>query len=76
MPDQVTAHISGDDVAIDSVVVVRNGYIVFEEYPAFLYNEDITEWELICTGHNRLKLFGAWQNGFTAQELWALLSTA
>ena len=26
------------------------------------------EWKLICTGHNMLKLFGAWHKGLVRQE--------
>ena len=26
------------------------------------------EWQLICTGHNLLKLFGAWREGIVAGE--------
>lgn len=33
------------------------------------------EWKLICVGHNLLRLLGARQNGFAAQEFWARLST-
>jgi transposase len=29
------------------------------------------EWKVICTGHNLLKLFGAWKNGLVAAELLA-----
>ena len=29
------------------------------------------EWKVICTGHNLLKLFGAWKNGLIAAELLA-----
>ncbi len=29
------------------------------------------EWELICTGHNLLKLLGAWRQGIVGQETWA-----
>jgi transposase len=34
------------------------------------------EWQLICTGHNVLKLFGASNAGLVGQELWAELSVA
>ena len=27
------------------------------------------EWQLICTGHNMLKLFGAWREGLFRAEL-------
>ena len=30
------------------------------------------EWKLICTGHNLLKLAGAWQNGLVKRRLCAL----
>ena len=29
------------------------------------------EWELMCTGHNVLKLFGAWREGLVGHETWA-----
>lgn len=32
------------------------------------------EWQLICTGHNMLKLFGAHKTGLVGQEFWAELS--
>ena len=38
--NQITAYIADNNLAIDSVIVVRHGYIVFEEYPAYLYNEE------------------------------------
>jgi len=34
------------------------------------------EWQLICTGHNMLKLFGARGTGLVRQELWSQLSLA
>lgn len=37
---QITAYIADNNLAIDSVVVIRHGYIVFEEYPAYLYDEE------------------------------------
>jgi len=33
-----------------------------------------SEWRFICTGHNLLKLFGAWNDGLVGQELWGQLS--
>jgi len=38
--NEVMTYIEENDLAIESVVVVRNGYIVFEEYPGLLYDED------------------------------------
>ena len=35
-----------------------------------------SEWRLITTGHNLLKLFGACQCGLVSQELWSRLSPA
>jgi transposase len=34
------------------------------------------EWQFICTGHNVLKLFGAYRDGLVRPELMALLSAA
>ena len=34
------------------------------------------EWRLICTGHNVLKLFGAYNAGLVGQEFWNRLSAA
>ncbi len=34
------------------------------------------EWQLICTGHNVLKLFGACADGLVGQEFWNQLSMA
>jgi CubicO group peptidase (beta-lactamase class C family) len=39
--DELAQHIDDLGLAIDSVVVVRNGYIVHEEYPNPLYDEDM-----------------------------------
>jgi len=30
------------------------------------------EWQLICTGHNLLKLFRAWQPSLVGDQGWAL----
>jgi CubicO group peptidase (beta-lactamase class C family) len=38
---QMMDYISENNLAIDSVVVVRNGYIVFEEYPNPVYDKDM-----------------------------------
>jgi transposase len=35
-----------------------------------------SEWRFICTGHNLLKLFGAWKCGLVGQELGSQLSPA
>lgn len=35
-----------------------------------------SEWRFICSGHNLLKLFGAWNDGLVGQELWSQLSPA
>ncbi len=35
-----------------------------------------SEWRFICTGHNLLKLFGAWNYGLVGQELRTQLSPA
>ena len=40
MLDSVTAYIIANDLAIEGVVVVRNGNIVFEEYPGSLFGKD------------------------------------
>jgi transposase len=34
------------------------------------------EWQLICTGHNVLKLFGAHNDGLVGHEFWSQLSAA
>ncbi len=39
--EEMMEYIDQQGLAIDSVVVVRNGYIVFEEYPGFLYDQDM-----------------------------------
>ena len=39
--DQMMEYIDEQNLTIESVVVVRNGYIVFEEYPGFLYDQDM-----------------------------------
>ncbi len=39
--DQMMEYIDEQDLIIESVVVVRNGYIVFEEYPGPLYDQDM-----------------------------------
>ena len=33
--EEMMEHIDEHDYAIDSIIVVRNGYIVWEEYPSF-----------------------------------------
>ena len=35
-----------------------------------------SEWQFICTGHNVLKLFGAYRDELVRPELWAPLSAA
>ena len=37
--DQITEYFDENNLDIHSVVVVRNGYIVWEEYPGFLYDQ-------------------------------------
>lgn len=41
--------ISDQNLAIDSVVVVRHGYIVFEKYPGLLYDKDTIHPVYSCT---------------------------
>ncbi len=35
-----------------------------------------SEWQVICTGHNLLKLFGARKDGLVGQEFWDSMSAA
>ena len=39
-----------------------------DDYQAYL--DLLGEWQLICTGHNLLKLFGARNAGLVGEEFW------
>jgi CubicO group peptidase (beta-lactamase class C family) len=47
--DEMMASISNQKLAIDSVLVVRHGYIVFEKYPGLLYDKDMIHPIYSCT---------------------------
>ncbi len=38
--DEMMKHVEVNDIRIDSILIVRNGYLVFEEYPRSIYGPD------------------------------------
>ncbi len=47
--DDMSAHIKDQGFAIDSILIVRNGYIVFEQYLNPVYNQDSLHPIFSCT---------------------------
>jgi CubicO group peptidase (beta-lactamase class C family) len=51
-------YIDEESINIDSIIVIRNGYIVLEEYPNFLYNENRSHYWYSCTKSFTSSLIG------------------